>query len=789
MHSPKPSEAEVHRFGIGASQPRYEDLRLVRGAGHYTDDFHFAGEASLVFLRSSHAAARIKRIDVAAAREAPGVVAIYTGKDVADAKLGHIRTMIPRQRPDGKPMIVPPYPLLAADAVRYVGDPVAAVIAETAAAAQQAAELIEVEYDEQPSVTDVSQAIKPEAAKVWPGLIEDNVSYLAKMGNATACDAAFANAHHVTEATYRITRVYAVPMEPRSAIGQHDPVEDRYTLYVGSQSPHGSRAELTGVLGIPLNKLRVVSPDVGGGFGMKGGSYPEYALILWIAKQLKRPVRWTATRSEAFLGDYHGRDSTYTAKLALDAEGNFLAIRVDGLANCGAYLGMTTPIPPANNFPSLVGVYRTPAAYVEITGVHTHTQPLAPYRGAGRPEATYIMERLIDQAAIELDRDRVELRRRNLIPQEAMPFKTALIYTYDSGAFEQNMDMVLEKADWKGFPKRRDEAKKRGKLRGISLVNAIEIAGGPYGKPAEEFAEIKFDAGGNATILTGGHNHGQGQETSYRQVVVSQLGLDPARTRVVFGDTDIVDHGFGTFGSRSMMGAGTALVRSSEKIIERGRELASHFLEASKDDITFEAGSFAVAGTDKKIRIEEIAKASYSFMRMPPNAELGLAARSIVSISEATFPNGSHVCEVEVDPETGTVEVVGYAIVDDVGTMINPMLVKGQLHGGVAQGLGQALFEDIQYDPSNGQLITASFMDYALPRADDMPSIDIATNPVPTTKNPLGAKGAGEAGTVGGLPAVVMAVADALRPLGVTDIGMPTTAERVWQAIRDAALR
>jgi carbon-monoxide dehydrogenase large subunit len=536
---------------------------------------------------------------------------------------------------------------------------------------------------------------------------------------------------------------------------------------------------------IPEARLRVISPDVGGAFGMKGSPYPEYALVLWAAKRVGRPVRWTATRSESLLSDYHARDNVTTVQLALAEDGEFLALRVRTLANLGAYLSFNTPHPPTNNLGGLAGVYRTPHIHVEAQGIYTHTQPTAPYRGAGRPEATFAIERIIDVAARELGIDRVALRRRNLIRREEMPFKTGLVYTYDSGDFEKNIELALEAADWAGFEARRTEALSRNCLRGIGLVHPIEISGGPFRNPNEEGAEIRFDPSGDVTLLMGSHNHGQGHETAFRQLIVSFLGVDPSRVRVVAGDTDIVRHGRGTFGSRSMMAGGSALRRAADLIIERARVLAAFSLEADASDLEFAQGEFRVTGTDRAVRIEEVAKLSYRAGTLPAGADYGLAAGAVVVPEEATFPNGCHICEVEIDCETGALEIVNYVVVDDVGTVINPLLVKGQIHGGLAQGIGQALQEAVVYDP-DGQMLSGSFMDYAMPRAHMMPTINVISNAVPTTKNFLGVKGAGEAGTVGSLVGVTNAVLDALRPAGIEDVEMPLTSARIWTALRDA---
>jgi carbon-monoxide dehydrogenase large subunit len=789
-HEPEPAleaDGAGDDFRIGASTRRVEDLRFVRGLGRYTDDVVMANAAHMAVVRSPHAAARIKAIDASAALAVPGVLCVLTGADVAADNLGGLRTIVERHRRDGRPMAKPPYRILALDEVRFAGDAVAVVIAETRAIAHDAVDLVAVDYEDLPSVTDAAEAVRPGAPVVWADEVPDNVSFVFEQGDRAATDAAFAQADHVTTLAFRITRASANPIEPRNALGWYDPLEDRYTLYAATQGPHKLRSELAEVtLKISPHQLRVVSPDVGGAFGMKNSPFPEYALCLWASRRVGRPVRWTATRGESFLSDYHARDNHTTVDLALDKDGMFLALRVRTLANLGAYLGFNTPHPSTNNLGGLAGTYRTPHIHAEVSGVFTHTQPMAPYRGAGRPEATYAIERVIDVAADELGVDRVELRRRNLIPPEAMPFKTGLIFTYDSGEFEKNMDQALAEADWAGFAKRRAEAAKRGFLRGIAVVNAIEIAGGPFKNPNEEAAEIRFDASGAMTVLLGTHNHGQGHETAFRQLAMSHLGIAPENVRIVAGDTDLVVHGRGTFGSRTIMSGGTAFLRAADKIIARGKTIAAHMLEAGEADIVFADGRFTVAGTDRGVRIEDVARASYMPGKLAPDLEYGLAALAVVTPPEATFPNGCHVCEVEIEAETGATVIVNYVVVDDVGTVINPMLVKGQIHGGVAQGLGQALLENVVYEPGTGQMVTGSFMDYAMPRADDMPFVTVISSPVPTPNNPLGAKGAGEAGTVGALPAVINAVIDALKPFGITHLDMPATPYRIWTAIEAA---
>ena len=777
----------MREYGLGRPVPRSEDFRLLGGRGRYTDDIRLPGTAQMFVLRSPHAAARIVGIDTAAARAMPGVLAVFTAEDVAADGIGTLPCRVKgRVRPEGTAMFVPPYRLLAQGMVRFVGDGVAAVVAETIAQAKDAAEQIVVDYDALPAVVATDKAAAPGAPPVWPE-VPDNVAFLFKAGNKAAVEDAFARAAHVAKVDFTVTRVAAMPMEVRDAIGVYDPSADHYTLYAGVQAPHLIRSELAAsVLKVPDNRLRVVSDDVGGAFGMKGGLFPELGLVLWAAKKIDRPVKWLCERSEAFISDHHARDNVSTAELALDREGKFLGLRVTTTAALGAYLASSGPHPPAGNIGGLSGVYTTPAIYAEITGVFTNNPPISPYRGAGRPEASYALERVIDVAAAELGIDRVELRRRNLIPASAMPYKTGFVFTYDSGAFEQNMDKVLELADWAGFPARRQAAATRGRLAGIALVNPIEIAGGPHNLPNEELAEIRFEPGGSATILVGTHSHGQGHETAFRQIAHHALGLDPEEVRVVFGDTDKVSYGRGTFGSRSVSVGGAALMHAAQKIITRGKAIAAHLLEAAETDIDFADGRFSVVGTDRRVSLAEVARAAYSPAALPSGMELGLAERSVIVPPGATFPNGSHVAEVEVDPETGVVKLVGYSVVDDVGRIVNPLLVEGQIHGGIAQGASQALFEALVYDPDSGQLLTGSFMDYAMPRADDLPSFRVGANEVLTKSNPLGIKGAGESGTVGALPAVINAVVDALSVYGIRHIDMPTTPENVWRAIQAA---
>jgi carbon-monoxide dehydrogenase large subunit len=769
------------QFGIGQAVTRFEDQRLLRGEGRFQNDVTLPAQCHAVIVRSTHAHARIRSIDIAAARQAPGVVAVFTGADLARDKLGTMRTTLKRKRPDGSPMWAPPHRGLAMDRVRYVGDPVAVVIAETLAGAEDAAELIRIEYEPLPSVTSTAEAIG--GAPVWDDC-PDNVSNLFEIGDKAATDTAFAAAHRIIRRRYVISRVHAQYMEPRGALGVYDPGEDRYTLYADVQYPHRVRTALaSNIFNIPEHRIRVIAGDVGGGFGTKGWQYPEHRLVLWAARRIRRPVKWACERREAIPADEHARDNVSEAELALDAQGRFLALRVRTLANVGAYISSDRNLLATfSNVFTLVGVYAFPTAHVAVTSVLTNTNSTAPYRGAGRPEATYVIERLIDDAARALSLDPVDLRMKNLIPSGAMPYRTPLGMTYDCGDFERNMADAVKLADVAGFPARREASRARGMLRGLGVVNAIERAAGAQ----PEFAEIRFAPSGSATLLMGTKNQGQGHETTFKQILHERLGLDPADVRYIDGDTDRVAFGMGTMGSRSTVIGGTALWTAADKVIAKGKKLAAKLLEAAEADIVFGDGRFTVAGTDRAVTLKEVARAAFQPAQLPPGLEPGLYETGTFSPKQDTWPNGSHVCEVEVDPDTGAVTLVGYVIVDDVGTVINPLTLKGQIHGGVAQGVGQALMEQVVYDGESGQLLTASFMDYAMPRADTLCAMHIQSNPVPTKLNPMGAKGAGEAGTVGALPVVICAVVDALAPLGVRDLDMPATGERVWRAIQDA---
>ena len=769
------------KFGIGQGVPRWEDPRLLRGGGRYSDDVNLARQAHGVVLRSPHAHARIEGIDTEAAAGAPGVLAVYTHADVAD--LGGIPCVVPRNRADGTPMFTPPNLPLRKDRVRMVGDPVAFVVAETAAQARDAAELVVVDYVTLGSVTRTTDAQDPNTQPVWDEC-PDNVCFVFEEGDKAATEAAFADAHHITTLDFVVTRVAVAPMEPRACIGAYDAFTGRYTLHTGVQGPHWMRQATAGpILGISEGDLRVISRDMGGAFGMRSGPYCEYVLCLFAARALGRPVKWTGERSEGFMSDDQARDNISRAELALDADGRFLALRVATTANLGAYLTLLGPHSSTNNLGSLAGPYRTPAIYTHITGVFTNTQSTGPYRGAGRPEAAYAIERVIDTAADEMGIDAAELRRRNYIPGDSFPYRTGLVFTYDSGAFESNMDAALKMLDHAGFAARRAAAEARGRLAGIGIANVIEQSAGGF----PEWAQIRFDSGGSLTLTMGTHNHGQGHETIFRQILSDKLGLEFEQIRITQGDSDAVMAGNGTFGSRSSGVGGASILMAADKVIDRCRKIAAHALEAAEEDIAFAEGRFTVAGTDRGLGMVEVARRANSHMAVPPGTEPGLNEWAAWTPPAPTFPNGCHVCEVEIDPDTGVCEILRYAAVDDVGTVINPLLMEGQLHGGIVQGIGQIMMENVVWEPGSGQLLAGSFMDYAMPRADDLPRFEMGINEVPTPTNPMGVKGAGEAGCVGAMPALMNAIVDALSPLGVRSLDMPATPERLWRAINGAA--
>lgn len=766
------------KYALGQSVPRSEDPRLLRGAGRFADDRALPRMVHGHVLRSPHAHARITHIDAEAAAASPGALAVLTGRDWQALGWGDVPGDPPnRRKRDGTQMYASRFPALATERVRFVGDAVAFVVAETRALAEDSAELIEVTYEPLPSVTDTAKAAAGGAPAVWDDN-PDNVCFVHQVGDRAAVDAAFASAAHVVSRNFAINRVTAAALEPRSCLG--DASDDRYVIYTTLQQANPYRTHLARIIGVSESKVRVVAGDIGGSFGMKSPIYRENILVLWASRVVGRPVKWTGSRTESFQSDCQGRDNATTAELALDRNGRFLAMRVRNVVNVGAYLIQAGSGPAVNNIGTLAGVYMTPAIHVDIATVYSHTTPTRPYRGAGRPEAAYVMERLVELAAAELGTDSVSLRRRNAIPPDAMPFRTGLVFEYDCGEFEKNMDMALELADYGGFPERREEAAGRGRLRGIGISNTIERAAAP----GIEGAEIRFDRSGTAAILSGSITQGQGHETVYKQLVCDRLGLDYDDVHYGWGDTDLVPFGHGTGGSRSATLGGSALLMAADKILDKAKRFAAHALEAAVDDVEFNEGVFRIAGTDRTVTICDVARAAADPGRIPDDMEPGLTAQAVYTAKTMNYPNGCHVCELEIDPETGSTDILRYSVVDDVGTVMNPLLLKGQIHGGVAQGLGQAVMEDLRYEA--GQNVTATFMDYAMPRADDFPAIEVKSNPVPTATNPLGVKGAGEAGTVGALPAVTNAVVDALSAFGVSHIGMPATPERIWRAIRDA---
>ena len=772
-------------FGIGQGVRREEDPRLLTGRGLFVNDVNLPRQAYTYILRSPYAHAAINAIDTDAAKAAPGVLAVFVGADVVADGLGFPGLPAKWKRPDGEPMKYRPQPPLATDRVRYVGDPVAMVIADTLNEARDAAELIDVDFDMLDSITDTAQTVEADVPLVWDDY-PDNIAGLFQSGDADSAGAAIDGAAHVIKRRFKISRVFANYMEPRGAIGDYDPREDRYTLHADVQYPHRVRQLLAEkIFGIPEQNIRVVSRDVGGGFGTKGWQYAEHRLTLWASRKVGRPVKWAADRSEAIQGDEHGRDNVTDAELAFDANGKIVGLRVRTIANIGAYLSaIRNLLSVFSNVGTLIGVYDIPAAHVAVTCVHSNTSPTAPYRGAGRPEATFVIERMLDEAARELGFDPAELRSRNMIASDAMPVKTALGLTYDCGAFTENQAEALRLADYAGFEARKAASKANGMLRGIGIANPIERSA----SPSPDFAEVRFSTDGSTTILMGTKSQGQGHETVYKQIVGEHLGLDFDDIRVIDGDTDRVAFGIGTMGSRSTVIGGSALYYASEKIEQKARKIAAHQLEASEADIEFTGGIFRVSGTDREITLKDVAKASFMPAKLPAGVEPGLFETATFAPDQDTYPNGSHVCEVEIDPDTGAIKIQGYKVVDDVGVMINPTIVKGQIHGGIAQGVGQILMEQIVYDRDSGQLLSGSFMDYAMPRADNFGDIEIASNEIPTKRNPLGVKGAGEAGTVGAMPAMMNAIMNALSDVGVTSLDMPATPDRVWRAIRDAAL-
>lgn len=771
---------EQMKFGIGQPVPRTEDPRFLKGEGNYVDDMVLPGQSYGYVLRSPHAHAKVLSVNTTAAEASAGVLLVMTGADIAAEGIDGIPSFIPPMA-FGAPMpkSSPKHPILARDRVRHVGDPVAFVVAETLDQAMDAAERVQVDYEALPAIASTAAATDDGAPLVWDEA-DNNIWFTVERGDRAATDAAFEKADHVTRLTINNNRLSANAMEPRATIVSYMPATDHATIYTECQAPHAQRTHFSKVFGRPEANFRVISPDVGGGFGMKNNLFPEDALCFLSARRIKRPVKWTASRTESLMSDSHARDAMTEAELALDDSGKFLALRIRTNHAVGAYLGEAAPVPVGLGSTLYVGVYDFEAVDIAVNAVFTHTTFVGPYRGAGRPEAVYVVERMVDAAARELGMDPVEIRRRNFIPGSAMPYETSVQSVYDTGEFDRLTDVALELADYTGFEARKADSAAGGKLRGLGMTYFIEV-----GAPFNDRMELYFDEGGGVTVVAGTHNHGQGHETVYAQMVTEWLGVPFDSIRLVQGDTDTVPYGRGTYGSRSMTIGGSALKDAADRIIAKASKMAAHLLEAADTDLEFNDGVFTVAGTDKSIGIVDVAKASFMPMGWPAEFGIGLEATGSFAPTSGNYPNGSHICEVEVDPETGKVEIVRYTGVDDSGVILNPLLLAGQIHGGIAQGLGQALMEDVTYDPESGQLQAGSFMDYCMPRADDMPSFVLDDVEIPCTTNPLGVKGAGESGTVPAVPVIIHAILDALSDYGVKNIDMPATSLRVWQAIQN----
>jgi len=778
--------------GIGARVVRKEDKRFITGRGRYTDDIGLKDTTYAVFVRSPHAHARIVSIDASEALAAPGVVGVLTGADLAGDKVGGLICGWMIHSKDGSPMKAGAHPALAHDRVRHVGDAVAVVVAETKNQARDAAEKVVVEYEELPAVVDLAKAQDPASPQLHPEA-PLNTIFDWSLGDKAATEAAFAKAAKTVALDIVNSRLVPNAMEPRSAIGSYDPAEEHFSLYTTSQNPHVARLVLSAFVGIaPENKLRVVAPDVGGGFGSKIFIYPEETVCLWASKRVGgRPVKWTADRTEAFLTDCHGRDHITRAEMAFDADNRVLGLRVHTVANLGAYMSTFSSSVPTYLYATLLsGQYDIPAIYAEVDAVYTNTTPVDAYRGAGRPEATYVVERLMETAAREFGMDPAELRRKNFI--RAFPHQTPVIMAYDVGDYDATLDAALKAADYAGFPARKAEAARRGKLRGIGLSCYIEACGiapsqavGSLGAGVGlwESAEVRVNPVGTIEVLTGSHSHGQGHETTFAQLVHEKLGVPMSQVSIVHGDTDKVQFGMGTYGSRSGAVGMSAILKALEKVEAKAKKIAAHLMEAAEADVVLEGGAFKVAGTDKETPFFQVALAAYTAHNLPAGMEPGLKETSFYDPTNFTFPAGTYVCEVEVDPDTGKVAIVQFVAADDFGKIINPMIVEGQVHGGVAQGIGQALLEGCSYDAASGQILTASYMDYAMPRADDLPSFNVMTTETACPGNPLGMKGCGEAGCIGSTPAVINAVTDAL---GIRDLAMPATPHVVWQAAQAA---
>ncbi|MCB0586253.1 MAG: xanthine dehydrogenase family protein molybdopterin-binding subunit [Phaeodactylibacter sp.] len=782
---------------IGKAVRRVEDKRFITGKGRYTDDITLPGMAHAYIVRSPYAHARIISIDTSAAEAMEGVVKVYTGKDIAESGINGIPTGWQVNFKNGDTMKEPPHPLLVADKARYMGDAVAVVIAENREIARDAADMVEVEYEELPAVAGPKKATKDGAPLVHDDA-PNNLCFDWELGNPKAeVDEALDRSHHITTLEFTNQRVVPNAIEPRSAIGHYESASDKYTLYTTSQNPHLTRLLMCAfVLGIPEHKVRVVAPDVGGGFGSKIFHYAEEALMIWCSQRLNRPVKWTADRSEAFMTDAHGRDHVTKAEMGFDKDGKITGLRVKTYANLGAYLSTFAPCVPTWLHGTLLqGLYTTPKINVDVTGVFTHTTPVDAYRGAGRPEATYLLERLMDTAALEMKMDPAELRMKNFIPPfdgvEQPGYQTQVALQYDSGNYHGVLERALEMAGYDDFRKEQEKARKDGKLLGVGFSTYIEACGiapsavvGALGARAGlyEVGQVRVQPTGTVSVYTGSHSHGQGHETTFAQVVADRLGIPMENVEIIHGDSEAVAFGMGTYGSRSLAVGGSAIMKSLDKIIEKGAKIAAHTLEASEEDLEFAEGKWTVKGTDKSVGFGDVALTAYVPHNYPEGLEPGMDFSSFYDPANFTYPFGAHIAIVEVDKDTGKVSLKRFIAVDDVGNVINPMIVDGQIHGGLAQGIGQALFEGAIYD-ENAQLTNGSYMDYTMPRADDLPSFELDRQVTPCPHNPLGVKGAGEAGTIGSTPAVVNAVMDALSPFGIKNLEMPLTPERVWRAM------
>ena len=781
--------------GIGDSVKRTEDFRFLTGRGNYTADINLPRQTYACFVRSPHARAKINGIDTSAAKSADGVIAVFTGKDMADDGVNGLPCGWQVHSANGDPMKEPPHPPLVVDKALHVGDQVALVVAETLQQARDAAESIEVDYEEQEAVVNMEKAL--EGGALVHDDVPNNLCYDWALGEEKDIDEALDGSEHVIEIDIVNNRMIANAMEPRAAIGDYDVASDSHTLYTTSQNPHVIRLLMGAfVLSIPEHKLRVISPDVGGGFGSKIFHYAEEAIMTWAAKKVKRPVKWVADRTESFVSDAHGRDHITHAKLGVDSDGKFTALKVETKANMGAYLSTFSSSVPTYLYGTLLaGVYTTPKIFVNVKAVFTNTVPVDAYRGAGRPEATYVLERLVNKAATELGIDKVEIRRKNLITKDAFPYQTPVALQYDTGDYEASLDKALELSDYGGFEGRKKDSESRGKLRGIGISTYIEACGlapsavaGSLGARAGlyEAANVRVNPTGSVTVFTGSHAHGQGHETTFAQVVSDKLGIPYENIEIVHGDTGRVPFGMGTYGSRSQAVGGEAIVRAINKVIDKGSKIAAHLMEADAADVEFKDGTFSVKGTDKNVAFGDVALQAYVPHNFPHETlEPGLEEQAFYDPLNFTFPSGCHICEVEVDPDTGDVDVVAMTSVDDFGRVINPMIVEGQVKGGIAQGIGQALYEGAVYD-DDGQLLTGSYMDYVMPRSKDIPEIKTDSTFTACTHNSLGAKGCGEAGAIGSPPAVINAVLDALSGLGVKDISMPASSHKVWEAIQAA---